>query len=126
MRDVPTRVSLLLLLLLLLAALVPALTRAERSAAPITVIYPEPRNPERFVPIVLDGVRYVSTNDLARVFGATKYWRPEIQKLSLRIGEHTLRFSVGAPVVLVDEAAKTWAVSRVPPSKSTRTSPGIA
>ncbi|HYJ33284.1 MAG TPA: N-acetylmuramoyl-L-alanine amidase [Candidatus Binatia bacterium] len=106
MRDVPTRVSLLLFLLFLLAALVPALTRAERSAAPITVIYPEPRNPERFVPIVLDGVRYVSTNDLARVFGATKYWRPEIQKLSLRIGEHTLRFSIGAPVVLVDEAAK--------------------
>lgn len=102
----PTRVSFLLLLLLLIAALVPALTRAERSGAPITVVYPEPRNPERFVPIVLDGVRYVSTNDLARVFGATKYWRPEIQKLSLRIGEHTLRFSIGAPVVLVDEEAK--------------------
>jgi len=70
------------------------------------VIYPEPRNPERFVPIVIDGVRYVSTSDLARTFGATKYWRPEIQKLSLRMGEHTLRFSVGAPVVLVDEEAK--------------------
>ncbi|MGE5180174.1 MAG: N-acetylmuramoyl-L-alanine amidase [Bacteroidota bacterium] len=103
---VPMRVSIILFLLFLLAVLLPALTRAERSAAPITVIYPEPRRPERFVPIVLDGARYVSTNDLARVFGATKYWRPEIQKLSLRIGEHTLRFSVGAPVVLVDEEAK--------------------
>lgn len=103
---VSTRVSFLLLVVLALAALIPALTRAERSSAPITVLYPEPRNPERFVPIVLDGVRYVSTNDLARVFGATKYWRPEIQKLSLRMGEHTLRFSVGAPVVLVDEDAR--------------------
>ena len=104
--NVSTRVLLLLLLLLAIGALLPALTRAERSAAPITVVYPEPRRPERFVPIVLDGVRYVSTNDLARVFGATKYWRAEIQKLSLRFGEHTLRLSVGAPVVLVDEEAR--------------------
>ena len=105
--SIPTRVPFLLLLLLLaLAVILPALVRAERSSAPITVIYPEPRHPERFVPIVRDGVRYVSTNDLARVFGATKYWRPEIQKLSLRVGEHTLRFSVGAPVILVDEEAR--------------------
>lgn|GEM_PF-3269772 len=105
--SIPSRISFALLLLVLVAALLlPALTHAERSGAPITVFYPEPRNPERFVPIVLDGVRYVSTNDLARVFGATKYWRPEIQKLSLRMGEHTIRFCVGAPVVLVDEEAK--------------------
>ena len=100
--SVSTRVSLLLLLLFAIAAILATVTRAERASAPITVIYPEPRVPERFVPIVIDNVRYVSTNDLARVFGATKYWRPEIQKLSLRLGEHTLRFSVGAPVVLAD------------------------
>jgi N-acetylmuramoyl-L-alanine amidase len=100
-----TRVSFLLLLLFAIAAILATVTRAERSSAPITVIYPEPRAPERFVPIILDNVRYVSTNDLARVFGATKYWRPETQKLSLRLGEHTLRFSVGAPVVLADEQA---------------------
>lgn len=104
--SAPSRVSFLLLVLLAVAALVPALTSAERSGAPITVIYAGPRGPERFVPIVLDGMRFVSTNDLARVFGATKYWRPEIQKLSLRMGEHTLRFSIGAPVVLVDEEAR--------------------
>jgi N-acetylmuramoyl-L-alanine amidase len=101
-----TRVSFILLLLLAIAAILASVTRgAERSSAPITVIYPEPRPPERFVSILIDNVRYVSTNDLARVFGATKYWRPEIQKLSLRLGEHTLRFSVGAPVVLADEQA---------------------
>ena len=101
-----TRVSFLLLLLFAIAAILATVTRgAERSSAPITVIYPEPRPPERFVSILIDNVRYVSTNDLARVFGATKYWRPEIQKLSLRLGEHTLRFSVGAPVVLADEQA---------------------
>ena len=48
--SVSTRVSFLLLALLLVAALIPALTRAERSSAPITVLYPEPRNPERFRP----------------------------------------------------------------------------
>ncbi len=101
----PSRIVLFLLALALAVAL-PAITNAQRSAAPITVIYPEPRNPERFLPLVLNGVRYVSTSDLARVFGATKYWRPELQKLSLRFGEHTLRLSVGAPVVLVNEEAK--------------------
>lgn len=87
---------------------VPAL--AQRSGAPaIRVVRPDPAPVERIPLTVIDGVRYVSTNDLARVFGATKYWRPEIQKLSLRMGEHTLRFTVDAPVVLVDEGARNLA-----------------
>ena len=84
-------------------AVVPAV--AQRGVPAIRVLYPEPRGAERIVPILLGNVRYVSTSDLARVFRATKYWRPEIQKLSLRMGEHTVRFTVGAPVVLVDEEA---------------------
>ncbi|HYR68373.1 MAG TPA: N-acetylmuramoyl-L-alanine amidase, partial [Candidatus Dormibacteraeota bacterium] len=43
---------------------------------------------------------------LARIFAATKYWRPEIQKLTLRLGEHTLRFTIDAPIVLVDETGR--------------------
>lgn len=86
-------------------AVVPAL--AQRNAAlAIRVVRPDPAPVERIPLTVIDNVRYVSTNDLARVFGATKYWRPEIQKLSLRMGEHTLRFTVDAPVVLVDEGAR--------------------
>jgi N-acetylmuramoyl-L-alanine amidase len=69
----------------------------------ITIDYPAPRAAERINPTVIGGTRYISTNDLARVFSATKYWRPDIQKLSLRIGDHTLRFTVGAPLVLLDE-----------------------
>lgn len=69
----------------------------------ITVAYPDPRLPERIRPTIIGGARYVSTNDLARIFRATKYWRPDTQKLSLRIGDHTLRFTVGAPLVLLDE-----------------------
>jgi N-acetylmuramoyl-L-alanine amidase len=85
-------------------------TLAQRGAAPaIRVIHPGAPADERIVPTVLDNVRYVSTNDLARIFNATKYWRPEIQKLSLRLGEHTLRFTVDAPVVLIDEGSRNLA-----------------
>jgi len=86
-----------------LAVLAALPASAARTAAPIFVDHAEERPAERIMPILIDGASYVSTNDLARVFGATKYWRPEIQKLSLRLGEHTLRFTVDAPIVLVDE-----------------------
>ncbi len=79
---------------------------AVQAAAPIDVIYPDPQPVERIRPITLDGTRYVSTNDLARIFRATKYWRPELRKLSLRLGDHTIRFTVDAPVVTVDETAR--------------------
>jgi len=83
---------------------------AQRGAAlAIRVIRPDPEPVETIAPTVIDNVRYVSTNDLARILGATKYWRPEIQKLSLRLGEHTLRFTVDAPIVLVDEGARNLA-----------------
>ena len=78
---------------------------AEQGVAPIGVLYPDPQPAEQIRPILLEGARYVSTNDLARIFRATKYWRPELRKLSLRLGDHTIRFTVDAPVVLVDEAA---------------------
>ena len=93
------------LLAVLAVAFVPAL--AQRGLPPsIVVVRPDPAPIERMPLLAIDGVRYVSTNDLARVFGATKYWRAEIQKLSLRLEEHTLRFTVDAPVVLVDEGAR--------------------
>ena len=88
----------------LLALSLPAL--AIQRAASITVIYPDPAPREKITPAWIEGVRYLSTNDLARVFRATKYWRPELRKLSLRFGEHTVRFTVEAPIVLVDEDAK--------------------
>ena len=94
------RLARVLLLTLLLA--IPAL--GERTTR-INVIYPDPKPAEQINPTTIGGASYVSTNDLARVFSATKYWRPDIQKLTLRIGDHTVRFTVGAPLVLVDENA---------------------
>ena len=75
-----------------------------RTGRPITIDYPAPRPSDHITPILIGGTSYVSTNDLARIFSATKYWRPDTQKLSLRIGEHTIRFSVGAPLVLIDDS----------------------
>jgi N-acetylmuramoyl-L-alanine amidase len=93
--------------LLLLAAVLalPAIAATKRGV-PIRIDYPDPKPDGTITPIVIGGARYVSTNDLARVLSATKYWRPEIQKLSLRIGEHTIRFTVDAPVLLVDETSR--------------------
>ena len=79
---------------------------AARTASPISIDHAEERPAEKIFPILIDGASYVSTNDLARIFAATKYWRPEIQKLTLRLGEHTLRFTVDAPIVLVDETGR--------------------
>jgi len=99
-----------LYLVLAFVALVVLPALALQGVAPITVYYPEPQAPERITPISLAGVHYVAANDIARVFRATKYWRPDLRKLSLRFGEHTMRFTVDAPVVLVDEEAKNLVV----------------
>jgi N-acetylmuramoyl-L-alanine amidase len=69
------------------------------------VRYADERIDEKLAPVPIGPTDYLSTNDLARVFRATKFWRPELRKLTLRIGEHTLRFTVDAPDVYVDEQA---------------------
>ena len=94
--------------LLAAAILASAITAAfaVQGAPPIDVLYPDPQTQERIRPIVLEGTRYVSTNDIARIFRATKYWRPELRKLSLRLGDHTIRLTVDAPIVLIDEVAQ--------------------
>ena len=57
-----------------LTVVVAAVALAQRPVAPpIRVIRPEPEPVERLTPIVIDNVRYISTNDLARIFSATKY-----------------------------------------------------
>ena len=105
MRSGPAAARSLAILFLALLAALPAIGATKRGT-PIRIDHPDPKPDEAITPIVIGGARYVSTNDLARVLSATKYWRPEIQKLSLRIGEHTLRFTVDAPVILVDEASR--------------------
>lgn len=50
----------------------------------------------------VDGVPMVGVNELARLLGATKFWRADVRKLVLRAGEHQLTFTSDNPFVLVD------------------------
>lgn len=51
----------------------------------------------------VDGVPMVAVNDLARLLAATKFWRSDVRKLVLRVGEHRLTFTADNPFVLVDD-----------------------
>jgi N-acetylmuramoyl-L-alanine amidase len=56
------------------------------------------------VPVArVDGVPMLAVNELARVLGATKFWRADVRKLVLRAGEHRLTFTADNPFVLVDD-----------------------
>ncbi len=79
---------------------------AERRAATIRVVYADERPDDKLTVLPIGLADYLSTNDLARVFDATKFWRPELRKLTLRIGDHTIRLTVDAPLALVDEQAR--------------------
>lgn len=54
---------------------------------------------------VLDGRPAIGANALARLVGGTKYWRPDLRKLEVRTVRHSLRLTVDAPYVIVDEVA---------------------
>jgi N-acetylmuramoyl-L-alanine amidase len=82
-------------------AVLPAL--AQRGGGVIVVSNADGRPAEKLTPVPIGPTDYLSTNDLARVFGATKFWRPELRKLTLRLGDHTLRLTADAPLVVVDE-----------------------
>lgn len=101
MRSARGRTAALLAAALLLLTILPA--AAQRGSGPIRVRYSGMRPDEQLTTVPIGRADYVSTDDLARIFSATQYWRPELRKLTLRIGDHNIRFTVDAPVVLVDE-----------------------
>jgi N-acetylmuramoyl-L-alanine amidase len=49
------------------------------------------------------GAPYIAVNDLARLLDATKFWRPELRKLTLRAGRHQITLTADNPFVVVDE-----------------------
>jgi len=66
---------------------------------------PPPGEGPETIPVQrIDGEGYVAVNDLARILDATKFWRADVRKLVLRVGPHTMVFTVGNPFVLVDDA----------------------
>ena len=89
------------------ALLVPCPAPAQQVSGRIFLTGPKLRVPAALV--VRQGMPYVSSTDLAAALGATKKWSPQSRRLELRYGEsgseHRVEFVVGAPVVLVDDAA---------------------
>jgi N-acetylmuramoyl-L-alanine amidase len=51
----------------------------------------------------IEGEAYVAVNDLARLLGATKFWRADARRMTLRSGRHNITFTVDNPFVVVDE-----------------------
>lgn len=51
----------------------------------------------------VEGVAVIAVNDLARLLGATKFWRADVRRLVLRAGEHRLTLTGDNPFVLLDD-----------------------
>ncbi len=79
------------------AAAAPAGPTADRAQVPAGLGVPS-------APVAhVDGVPMVGANDLARLLGASRSWRPDVRKLVLRSGEHRLTFTSDNPFVIVDD-----------------------
>ena len=51
----------------------------------------------------VDGVAVVAASELARLLGATEFWRPDVRKLVLRLGPHRLTFTADDPFIVIDD-----------------------
>jgi N-acetylmuramoyl-L-alanine amidase len=49
------------------------------------------------------GVAHIGANDLARLLGATKFWRADLRKLVLRAGPHRVTLTTDNPFAVVDD-----------------------
>lgn len=59
--------------------------------------------PENASVTQVDGTTWIGAHDLARLLGATKFWRADLRKLELRAGGHRLMLTVDNPFVLIDD-----------------------
>ncbi|MEO5616335.1 MAG: N-acetylmuramoyl-L-alanine amidase [Candidatus Eisenbacteria bacterium] len=77
----------------LAASLLFALSHGPASAA-------EPPPSEPVVPV--EGTPYLSATSLARLLGATRFWRGDVRKMVLRAGSHRVVLTVDNPFVMFD------------------------
>ncbi len=49
------------------------------------------------------GVRVVKSSDLARLAGGTRYWRPDVRKVVIRVGEHRLKLTMDSRFAVLDD-----------------------
>jgi len=76
--------------------------RATRARIPAAEL-PRIEGPDSAPVRRIDGEPYIAVNDLARLLDATKFWRADLRRLTLRGGRHSITFTVDNPFVLVDE-----------------------
>jgi len=83
-----------------------------RPAPPSAPAAPAPLPPERPAPLPafesaavlrIGGVAHIGANDLARLLGATKFWRADLRKLVLRAGPHRVTLTTDNPFAVVDD-----------------------
>jgi len=93
------------LLILMCPALALLAQERDEPEAVLGVVFPEGR---RTLDIDLtradeeSSELYITAYDLARIFKATKYWKPGARKLTLRIGSKDYNFTIDTRVVMVE------------------------
>jgi N-acetylmuramoyl-L-alanine amidase len=63
------------------------------------------RIPENAPAQWLDGTPWLGANDLARLLDATKFWRSDVRKLTLRAHGHRVQLTADNPFALIDDRA---------------------
>src|SRR5438552_3624845 len=59
------------------------------------------------VPVTMnDEAPYVGVNGFARLLDATKFWRADVRKLTLRAGRTNITFTVDDPFVVVNDSTR--------------------
>lgn len=87
----------------------PAASSPGRPAPPSALVTPVPVRAaplpafESAPALRIGGVAHVGANDLARLLGATKFWRADLRKLVLRAGPHRVTLTSDNPFVVIDD-----------------------
>ncbi|NNE07803.1 MAG: hypothetical protein HKN20_04495, partial [Gemmatimonadetes bacterium] len=89
--------TLALLALALTLAFAPAVARAD-----IEVRMPA-SEPRTFATSEWNGVEYITADDVSLIYSASLYWRPELQKMTLRLGDFHVKVTAENPNVVIDE-----------------------
>lgn len=83
--------------LMALLTLLPTFARAD-----IEVRLPA-SEPRTFTTSEWDGAEYVTADDVSLIYSASLYWRPELQKMTLRLGDFHVKVTAENPNVVIEE-----------------------
>ena len=68
----------------------------------LQVLFPDGRR-EDVSTATRGGTEYISASDASLLFGASRFWRPDLLKMTLRIGDHRVKVAAENPNVVIDE-----------------------